>query len=114
VTVDRKRFEQFLRRAMLRTPVDAVGRLLTLTVGEHVLATPRGRLRQLILGRVLAPHPVGMGSLDSVRDWWQLAVFSAVTLSWSSKPTFRRVLRALTPTEVGDLRAMGVIEERRT
>jgi hypothetical protein len=110
VTVDGKRFEQLRRRAALRTSVDAITRLLTYSVGDFVWAR-WGQTRGLLLARVLSPHPVAMAHVDNVREWWELMLFSNAQRAWIDKPTFRRILRALTPTEIRDLKTAGVIAE---
>jgi hypothetical protein len=110
VTVDRERFERLRRLAAVRTSADMIGRLLTYSVGDHVWAR-WGRTSRILLGRVLSAHPIAMAHIDGVRDWWELSLFSNTHLRWVPKPTFRRIFRVLTPTEIRDLKTMGVVEE---
>lgn len=104
---DVQRFEE-LRRRVGRARVDDLTRLLTYSVGDYVWAR-FGHTRGILLGRVMSPHPVAFENIDSLREWWELQLFSGTHHEWVEKTTFRRILRALTPTEIRDLRAAGVI-----
>ena len=56
-------------------------------------------------------HPVAFENIDSLREWWELQLFSGTHHQWVEKTTFRRILRSLTSTELRELRTAGVIPE---
>jgi hypothetical protein len=107
---DVERFEELRRRAA-RLRVDHMfGRLLTWSVGDFVWAK-FGQTRGIQLGRVVSPHPVAFQNVDSLRDWWELQIFSSTHQRWVERTTFRRVLRTLTLSELAHLRDAGIIPE---
>lgn len=106
---DVERLEQ-LRRGVGRVRVVAWSGRLSYSVGDYVWAK-FGQTRGLQLGRVMSPHPVAFENIDSLKDWWELQLFSLTHHQWVEKTTFRRILQALTPTEIRTLRDAGVIAE---
>lgn len=82
-------------------------RLLTYSVGDRVwvLYGHKG----LQLARVKMAGPITFDGTGN--EWWWVDVYWPTRGLWIS--AHRRVLRALTPTEVHALREAGVVEERR-
>lgn len=106
MTPDLELYEQ-LRRRVGRVRIDDLPRL-PYSVGAYVWAK-FGNTRGIQLGCVMSPHPVAFQNVDSLRDWWELRLFSGTHHCWVEKTTFRRIFRALTPSEIENLRAAGVI-----
>ena len=79
--------------------------LLTYSVGDYVWAR-FGATGGLQLARIRFADPVSFDG--SPRHWWWVDVFWPTRARWIS--THRRVLRALTPTELDALSTSGVFE----
>lgn len=83
-------------------------RLPAYSVGDHVwvLFGHKG----LQLARVRMAGPVVLDGTGN--EWWWVEVYWPTRAKWTS--THRRVLRALTPTELHAVREAGVVEERKS
>ena len=107
MTVDVERLDQLRRRAGRARGAD-LGVLPAYSAGTYVWAK-YGDTRGILLARVLSPVPAAMLTISSIREWWSVEVFAGSLGIWNPRPHLRRVLRALLPTELEQLRDVGII-----
>jgi hypothetical protein len=103
------KLEEFLRRGQAaQAAVDEqLRRLQTYSVGDYVWAR-WGNSKGVQLAQVVDAHPA---SHHGVAEWFRVRIYHRSRGRWQDANTERRILRALTPSEIRQHRDLGVIRE---
>lgn len=103
------KLEAFMRRGQAaQAAVDEqLARLQTYSVGDYVWAR-WGNTRGVQLAQVVDAHPA---NYHGVAEWFRVRIYLRKRRIWNEGNTERRILRALTPTEIRKHRDAGVIGE---